>query len=189
MKVTLFVVFLVAASCVPLVAVASTSPNFLRLLFAEEPASKYKDQLMLFGQFVGDWEFEGVGYDADGTRTTDKGDIHFAWVLQGRAVQDLWIEREVSDNRPKIYGSTIRFYDANIDAWRITWFEPGYGLVTSLIGRKVGEEIVLEGKDAKGKSIKWIFSQIKSNSFHWRGEKLEGDSWKIYEELEARRTK
>lgn len=189
MKVTWSLVFLVVASCLPLVAASSTSPDFFRLLFAGEPAQKHKHQLMLFGQFVGDWEFEGVGYDTDGTRTTDKGDIHFAWVLQGRAIQDLWIEREVSDNRPKVYGSTMRFYDPRIDAWRITWTEPNYGLVTSLIGRKVGDEIVLEGKDAKGKSIKWIFSQIKSNSFHWRGEELERDGWTIYEELDARRIK
>jgi hypothetical protein len=69
----------------------------------------------------------------------------------------------------------------------ITRMAPGYGVVTSLIGRKVGEEIVLEGKTPEGKLIHWIFSQIKPHSFHWRGEKLIGEKWQIYEELDARR--
>jgi len=188
MKTTLLAIFMIIASCVP-VALASKSRDMLHLLFADQPAPKYKDQLMLFGQFVGDWEFDGVAYDSDGRRSTDKGEIHFAWVLQGRAIQDLWIETEVSEKRPGVYGSTMRFYDPNIDAWRITWMEPGYGVITSLIGRKVGEEIVLEGKTTEGKQIRWIFSQIKPDSFHWRGEKLVGDTWQIYEELSARRRK
>lgn len=189
MKTALISLFLIAAWCMPLVAQSSKSKDVLRLLFADEPAPKYKDQLMLFGQFVGDWEFDGSAVAPDGTRSTDKGEIHFAWVLQGRAIQDLWIEREVSDNRPGVYGSTMRFYDPSIDAWRITWTEPGYGVVTSLIGRKVGEEIVLEGKNREGQTIHWIFSEIKPNSFHWRGEKLVGDTWQVYEELSARRKK
>lgn len=188
MKTTLLSVFMIIASCVP-VALATKSRDMLHLLFAAEPAPKYKDQLMLFGQFVGDWEFDGVAFDSDGKRSTDKGEIHFAWVLQGRAIQDLWIETEVSDNHPPVYGSTMRFYDPSIDAWRITWTEPGYGVVTSLIGRKVGDEIVLEGKTSEGKRIHWIFSQIKPDSFHWRAEKLVGDTWQIYEDLSARRRK
>jgi hypothetical protein len=187
MKTTLLLLFLFVASCAPLVALALQPQDMRRLLFADKPEQKYKDQLMLFGQFVGDWEFDGVAYGPDGERSTDKGEIHFAWVLQGRAIQDLWIEREISDNRAKIYGSTMRFYDPTIDAWRITWMEPGYGVVTQLIGRKIGEEIVMEGTDTAGKPIHWIFSQIKPNSFHWRGERLVGDTWVIYEELSARR--
>ena len=186
MKISLLSV-LILVFCIPLLASSPKSQGFLGLLFSDGAAPKYKDQLMLFGQFVGDWEFDGVAYQPDGARSTDKGEIHFAWVLQGRAIQDLWIEREVSDNRPKVYGSTMRLYDPGIDAWRITWMEPGYGVVTSLIGRKIGEEIVLEGKDREGKTIRWIFSQIKPNSFRWHGEKLVGDTWQIYEELSARR--
>jgi hypothetical protein len=189
MKTRLLSTSLIAVVCLPLLAAAQKTKDTPHLLFANEPAPRYKEQLMLFGQFVGDWEFAGVSYHADGTRSTDKGEIHFAWVLQGRAIQDLWIEREVSDNGPKVYGSTMRFYDPKIDAWRNTWTEPSLGLVTTLIGRRIGEEIVLEGKDARGGTIHWIFSQIQPNSFHWRGERLVGDKWQIYEELDAKRMK
>lgn len=189
MKTILLSVFLIGAACVPLVALSRKSQEVLRQLFADGPAPEHKNQLMLFGQFVGDWEFDGVEYNGDGTRATDKGEIHFAWVLQGRAIQDLWIEREVSYNRPKVYGSTMRFYDPSINAWRVTWTEPGFGVVTTLIGRKLGEEIVMEGRGKDGKAIRWIFSRIEPNSFHWRGERLVGDTWQLYQELSARRKK
>jgi len=46
---------------------------------------------MLFGQFIGNWEFRGLEYPINGNRISDKGRIEFAWVLGGRAVQDVWI--------------------------------------------------------------------------------------------------
>jgi len=166
---------------------AVTSEEILRPLFADQPAAQYRDKLMLFGQLVGEWEFEGVEYYPDGKHPTDKGEIHFAWVLQGRAIQDLWIEHERSDAQRKIYGTTVRIYDPSIDAWRVTWMDPVYGAVQSLIGRKAGDEIVMEGKDREDKPIRWIFSQITPSTFHWRAERMAGDSWQKYEELSARR--
>ena len=47
---------------------------------------------MLFGLFVGEWEFDWTGYDEDGDETlTERGEWIFGWVLEGRAVQDVWI--------------------------------------------------------------------------------------------------
>jgi len=93
-------------------------------LLADGPAAQYREKLMLFGQFVGNWEFQGVEYHADGSRVTDRGEIDFGWVLEGRAVQDVWIERERSDGKTKTYGTTLRAYDPKMDAWRIVWIDP-----------------------------------------------------------------
>jgi hypothetical protein len=38
---------------------------------------------------------------------------------------------------------------------------------------------VMEDKDRDGRTIHWILSQIKTNSFHWRGEKLVWDIWNL----------
>jgi hypothetical protein len=158
-------------------------------LLAGGPAAQYREKLMLFGQFVGDWDFDGVEYHDDGSPVTDKGEIEFGWVLEGRAVQDVWIERERSDGQVKTYGTTIRVYDPNMDAWRIIWIDPPTGSVQTLIGHKIGDQIVLEGKDRDGIAIRWIFSDIKPDSFHWRGERLVGGSWRVYEECFPHRTK
>lgn len=151
-------------------------------LVADGPAAEYRDKLSLFGQFVGKWEFQGSEYPANGARVTDKGSIEFAWVLGGRAIQDVWIESERSDGEVKTYGTTIRFYDPKIDAWQILWTDPPTRHVQTLIGRREEDRIVLEGKRPDGGSIRWVFSEIKSDSFHWSGEELIGGRWRLVEE-------
>jgi hypothetical protein len=158
-------------------------------LLADGPAPEYREKLMLFGQFVGDWEFHGVEYHPDGSRVTDEGEIEFGWVLRGRAVQDVWIERGRSDGQVKTYGTTLRVYDPKLDAWRIIWLDPPTGAQQTMIARQAGDQIVLEGKDRKSIPIRWVFSEIKPNSFHWIGERLVGSSWQVYEECFPRRVK
>src|SRR5260370_38721275 len=106
-------------------APAGAQSSFPALL-AEEPAPEHQDKLMLFGQFVGSWNFDGVEYRDDGSRRTDKGEIHFHWVLQGRAIQDVFLETERRDSDPKIYGSTVRFYDPRSDSWRGRLIDSGF---------------------------------------------------------------
>ncbi len=142
---------------------------------------------MLFGQFVGSWQFESIEYHDDGSRPTQKGEIYFHWVLQGTAVQDVWIETERSDSDLKEYDTTVRFYDPKTKLWKVTWIEPLRGAATILKGQKVGDEIVMVGQIGGGTPMRWIFSDIKPNSFHWHGETLVGKDWRTYEDLWARR--
>ena len=179
-------ILLASALCTPGIVSAQTA---FPALLADGPAAQYREELMVFGQFVGDWEFQGTEYNDDGSRVTDKGRIEFAWVLGGRAVQDVWIETERSDGHVKVYGTTIRVYDPNMDAWQITWINPPTGSTQALIGHKSGDQIVLEGKDPDGARIRWIFSEIQPDSFHWRGERLEAASWRVYEECFPHRVK
>jgi hypothetical protein len=181
---TILVVILFCV-CPGLVSAQTTFPALL----ADGPAAQYRQKLMLFGQFVGDWEFHGVEYHTDGSRVTDQGEIEFGWVLEGRAVQDVWIERERSDGKVKTYGTTLRVYDPKLDAWRIVWIDPPTGSQQTMVGRKVGDQIVLEGKGPDGVAIRWIFSEIKPDSFRWRGERLVGGSWQVYEECFPHRIK
>jgi|SRR6516164_5079776 hypothetical protein len=166
--------------------VLSAQSGFPTLL-ANGPNPEYREKLELFGQFVGSWSFEGVEYHDDGSRPTDAGEIHCRWVLQGRAVQDVFLETKRSDHESLLYGSTIRFYDPKIDAWRVTFINPAASVVRTFIGRKVGTEIVMEGASEDGTRLHWIFSQITADSFHWRGERQTKSGWRIYEELTARR--
>ena len=174
-----------------LIAATSAQPAMAQSAFsallANGPNAKYSDKLQTFGQFVGSWTFDGVEYHDDGSHSTDKGEIHCRWILDGQAVQDVFLETSRSDNDSLLHGTTIRFYDPKIDAWRVTWINPGAGVVRTFIGRKSGKEIVMEGTAGDGTPIRWIFSDIKSDSFHWRGEKRTGSSWCIYEELDAHR--
>lgn len=99
---------LFAAAQIPSAAQTALSPSM-----ASNPAAENRDQLMWFGQFVGDWSFDSVEYQDDGSRPTQKGGVQFRWVLHGTAVQDVWLETERCDGERKMNGTTVRFYDPN----------------------------------------------------------------------------
>ena len=57
------------------------------------------------------------------------------------------------------------------------------------IGRKLGPDVVQEGTDEDGDSTRWSFSEIKSDSFHWKGELStdKGATWRLIVEVFAHR--
>ena len=154
------------------------------------PDPKLAAKLALFGQFVGDWEItEWRNQEADGSWKTGRGELHWRWILEGRAVQDVWAVIDEDTGQPVPIGTTVRFYDPRIDAWHSVWISPTNGVVRPFVARQVGDEIVLEGKSARGNPLHWIFSEITSTSFRWREEELRAppSGWVMDEEMRIRR--
>ena len=165
-------------------------------LAAEGPAADLADKMMLFGQFAGDWDVDFTVYGADGARQTEKAEWHFGWILEGRAIQDVWIvpRREEHDKAGPVksdYGTTIRFYDPAIDAWRVVYVSPLQGDLLTFVARKVGDEIVLEGHDPEGSPMRWVFSEITEQSFRWRRVVSTdgGKTWRLQKEMTVRRAR
>ena len=134
-------------------------------LVASGPASDLAEKLQLYGQFVGSWELDWKGTGPDGKPLEATGEWHFGWVLDGRAIQDVWIAPTCSEHNQSgracgEYGSTLRIFDPAIDAWRIVWTAPVKAVVRTFVARQVGGEIVQEETGCPGKLTKWIFSKI-----------------------------
>jgi hypothetical protein len=103
-------------------------------------------------------------------------------------VQDVWTSIDGKSGEEIPWGTTIRFYDPKIDAWRSTWVSPRQGAVKTFIGRKVGEKVVLERRNEDGHSVRWVFSEISQDSFRWHSEEsLDGESWAVREAMRVRR--
>jgi len=174
---------------------AAAQTPFLDALAAHGPIARHAEELEQFGRFVGSWDLEVTYYNPDGSvKRTLPGEWHFGWVLEGRAIQDVWIvppraQRATTDPAPGEYGVTLRFYDERIGAWRSTWHGPVHGIVWPFIARQVGDEMVLERTDETGEMSRWIFSQITPESFHWRAEtsRDQGRSWRLDQVMLARR--
>lgn len=172
----------------------SKSNVFVEALSPEESHAQSAEKMQLFGQFVGAWDFDWTGYQADGTAVTVRGEWIFAWVLEGRAIQDIWIcpsrtERRKPGMPAGELGTTLRFYDTKVDAWRVIWIGPAHNNLGVFIARLEGEEIVMETTDAGQGIIRWIFSAITPQSFHWRyvSSPDQGETWILHETMDVRR--
>jgi hypothetical protein len=176
----------------------SKSSDLIALLHADGPAAERAEALKLYGQFIGDWDADIVTHSPDGGRHQGRGEIHFGWVLEGRAIQDIWMIPRHNERRADTppmpvagnwYGTTIRVYDPALDAWRIYWIDPATNAYYQQVGRKQGGDIVQEGTTEKGALSRWSFTEITPQSFHWKGEASfdKGASWRLLVEVFARR--
>jgi hypothetical protein len=173
----------------------TTSP-FLDALGADGPATDRAGKMDLYGRFVGSWELDVAQFAEDGTKRQRKGEWHFGWALEGRAIQDVWIvpprgELRHGDAAANVdsYGTTLRVYDPRIDAWQIQWTDPVTQNFLQMIGRQQGDDIVQLGTRPDGNLIRWSFSEITPNSFRWRGEISadKGATWRLNVDFSARR--
>ncbi len=170
-----------------------TRSSFNSVLTARRAHPAHADKLRLFGQFVGAWDVDIHSYPPAGPASRVAGEWHFGWVLEGRAIEDVWVAPKRSlrgrpahePSAPGEYGATLRFYDPQIDAWRSTWHGPVCGVVLNFIGRSVGDEIVLDGAFEPGVSTRWIFSNITERAFHWRAVEST-DGWRTERKLQER---
>jgi hypothetical protein len=147
--------------------------GLIEALHVSGPAAEHADKLMLFGRFVGSWAVRWSGTDSAGQPLEVLGELHFGWVLGGRAVQDTWIvpgRDQPRDSRMRAFhGTTVRFYDPGIDAWRSTWIEPINARVRRFVGRPVDGQIVLLS-DEEEPRLRWRFTDITAGSALWIGE-------------------
>ena len=156
----------------------------LSALGAAVPSPALADKLALFGQFIGSWDLKIIYYASDGTVIREMpGEWHFGWVLEGRAIQDVWIAPKralrASCENGEEYGTTLRFFDAGLNAWRSTWIGPVKSMVRPFIARLVGSEIILDGSFDEGIRTRWIFSEITLGAFRWRAIESR-DDWKTH---------
>lgn len=157
--------------------------SFVDALHADRAAPDRIDKMALYGWLIGSWQLDAVIHEEDGTRQQGRGEVHVGWVLEGRAIQDVWILPGV------FYGTTLRIYDPAIDAWHILWSDPLRQYYARQIGRARGKDIVQEGANEAGEAIRWSFSEITQDSFRWRGERSRdaGATWQLQAEFLARR--
>jgi hypothetical protein len=175
----------------------SLSTSFARVLHADGPDRERKSKLELFAWLVGQWEMDVVSILDDGSTHDGRGEIYAGWILQGRGIQDVWMIPRLNERRAGIeqlagagiwYGTTLRIYDPNLDAWRILWNDPATNFFSQQIARARGHDIVQEGPNPRGGTMRWTFSEIEPTSFHWTAERSTDDeTWRKEVDIRARR--
>ena len=139
---------------------------FLDALGADGPSADRAGKMDLYGRFVGSWDLDVRQFSEDGRERRRAGEWHFGWALEGRAIQDVWIVPPRGELRHgdaaanfNSYGTTLRVYDPDIDAWRIQWTDPVTRNFLQMIGRAEGRDIVQLGTRPDGQLARWSFSR------------------------------
>jgi hypothetical protein len=177
--------------------IGAESTGFQSVLSAAGRSPEIPESADLYGWLVGSWDLDVIHYGVDVSAQQIKGEAHFSWVLEGRAVQDVWImprranRTESQAKAGNMYGTTLRVWNAALQAWRVTWINPVTGSRDELVGRWSGKDIVQVGARSDGTPIRWMFTEITPDSFRWTGEVLEPDgrTWKLQGEFRAKKSK
>lgn len=172
-------------------AAAEQRLGFKTVLTAPDRSRDIPESADVYGWLCGSWDLEVLRYrgiDVTGRGMT--GEVHAARVLEGRAVQDVWIMPAPDwDATLVMYGTTLRWWDASIQAWRIDWTNPARSHHEDQVGHWNGRDILQTGQRADGTKTRWTFTEITGDSFHWRGEALypNAAAWALEGEFLARR--
>jgi len=163
----------------------------IAILGAATPHPSIQAEATVFDRLVGTWDTRFSFIAEDGTITHPTGELRFGWIMDGRALQDLWISYPKDGKGERTIGTTIRYFDHAAKIWRVVFFAPAFGAMINMSGGAEGNRIVLRGTDGAGLALRWTFNDIQADSFVWRGEVSSdgGRTWRLGEEHQMTRRK
>jgi hypothetical protein len=86
--------------------------HMITALGASHPHPSISDEAHTFDRFVGTWDCDYTNFRDDGTIERSRDEVIFGWILDGRAVQDIWAWADPNDaTQERKMGTTIRFFD------------------------------------------------------------------------------
>lgn len=142
--------------------------EFEEALVSKCKNDKIPEEYNYFGRVIGEWDLDWNDRLDSPTPRRVKGEWLFSWVLDGMAVQDVFIvpsrTERLTDIQPDAaYGTTVRLFNPETMVWEVFYGCPEE--CARLQAHKEGDKIVLTESTGL---MKWIFSDITDNSFTWR---------------------
>ena len=194
MRSFVFAGMLVPAACASQAPASPPTTAFTGALTS--PAAPPSTSVDLYAPLIGSWSVEVTDYGDDGRVYHGTGEWHFSRVLDGRAVQDVWISPPRGDRGPSYtpgpldrYGTSIRTPLAGGEAWSVVWLNPVHNVEVHLVGRRIGDHIVQEGDQPEGTRLRWTFDELRETGFHWIGERSDdgGRTWRTQQVMVGQR--
>lgn len=164
--------------------------DMVAALQALGPHSSLGDQAQVFGRLIGTWDGEYTEFSKEGKAAHSSGEWIFGWVMDGRAIQDLFIIHPSAAHPNGFVGTTLRFFDPKSRTWNVTFVDPEDNSVATLTGGAVGDDqIVLHSQKADGRETRWSFDDICLDSWVFRDEETRdgGKTWRLREEDHLKR--
>ena len=160
--------------------------SFIEALVNNSKSEVIPEEYNYFGPLVGEWDFDYIDHNVS---RVVKGEWIFSWVLEGTAIQDVFIcpsrDTRLIDPQPDgEYGTTFRIYNPEKKTWDISYCCTGN--VVCLEAIKQDSKIVLT--QINNPNAKWVFCEINEDNFHWQNVTVKDDgSWYINVDIFAKR--
>ena len=119
----------------------------------------------VFGRFVGTWDADYSFIAEDGSVRHSRGEVLFGWILDGHALQDIFLGYpQPGANAERSMVTGVRWVDPKTDKWTLMFAAPSFNAGVRMEGGAEGDRIVLRGCDDHGDSLRWSFNDITPNS-------------------------
>jgi hypothetical protein len=164
--------------------------DLVTALEATRPNPSLGDQAQVLGRLVGTWDVEYTDFAKDGKAIHRTGEFIVGWVMDGRAIQDLWIVNPSGKRKDREVYTDVHYFDPRTRTWRATFVDPEHGSVARFTGGPAGSDrFVLETQDLNGEQTRWSFNDIRPDSFVWRDEASSdgGKTWRLQAEYQMKR--
>ena len=171
---------------------ASTDPrlDMVTVLRAMGPHPSLGDEAKIFGRLVGTWDVEYTDFSKDGRETHRSGEFIVGWVMDGRALQDVWIVNPSGTRQDREVYTELRYYDPKSRTWPSTFIDVEHASVARFAGGAVGDNrIVFDTQDFDGTDTRWSINDIRPDTFVWREEESRdgGKTWRLLAEHHMKR--
>lgn len=151
-------------------------------LAAMGPNPALVEQSKVFGRLVGTWDVEYTDFSKDGKVRHRSGELIVGWILDGRAMQDMWIvDPSVGRKEREVY-TTVRYFDPKSGTWPAIFIDPEHASAARFTGGAVGDDrIVLDTRDFGDAETRWSYSDIRPDAFGYREEESSdgGKTWRL----------
>src|SRR6187399_855549 len=104
--------------------------GFIETLAATGPHPSLGPHAETYARVIGSWTGELRRYKDGKSVASASVEAHFGWVLEGRAVEDVWITPARADRASSAgagvnwYGTTLRVCDPATGVWNTVWSDP-----------------------------------------------------------------
>jgi hypothetical protein len=158
-------------------------------LQASGPNASLGDATVVIGRLIGSWTVDYRDIAKDGKVTHRTGRFSVGWVLDGLAVQDVWVVDPSGARKEREVYTDLFYYDPKAHAWHDTFVDPEHSSVAKFIGAVEGDKLVLHTPDLGAADSRWTYADIGPNSFVYRDEASNdgGKTWLLRSEYRMTR--
>jgi hypothetical protein len=187
-----YAVWLMASGLLSVGSAPATTPSLdlVAALEATSPNPSLGDHAQVPGRLVGTWDVEYTDFAKDGKAIHRTGEFIVGWVMDGRAIQDVWIVNPSGKRSEREVYTTLHYFDPKSRTWHATFVDPEHSSIARFTGGPQGNDrFVLETPDLGSETHRWSFNDIRSDSFVYRDESTSdgGKTWKLHSEYQMKR--